>query len=247
MVSRVASLRKRPENGCVLRVLGGPLRGRLLVMPRFERPSLALGTYESHVASELIRRLGPGDHFFDVGANIGYFSLLASKLVGNDGSVVAVEASPMIRPFLHENLGHAAHDNVTVLPIALGASTGTVEFASFELYSTVGHVFTDETPGDAQVDEVDLDTIDRLVTTGTCPAPSLIKIDVEGSELQVLEGCAHVLETVRPQLIVEVRPQTVVAVQALMAAANYDEATLSGGSGNERGGVADVLFTPRFS
>lgn len=194
----------------------------------------------------LASRLVPGDHFLDVGANIGYFSLLASKLVGNDGSVVAVEASPMIRPFLHQNLTHAAHDNVTVLPIAVGATTGTVEFASFEQCSTVGHVFADETPGDALVDEVDLDTIDGLISTGRCPAPSLIKIDVEGYELEVLEGCAHVLDTGRPQLIVEVWPQTAEAVHALMADANYDAITLNGRSGSERSGIADVLFTPRL-
>ena len=62
------------------------------------------GAWEPQVSSFIRDRLKPGDSFIDVGANIGYFSLLASRLVGRGGPVVSVEASPSIHHDLAENI-----------------------------------------------------------------------------------------------------------------------------------------------
>jgi len=70
------------------------------------------------------RRLAPGDAFVDVGANIGYFSLLASKLVGESGLVVAIEPSPTIFAVLESNLARNRAHNVRAVCVAASASTG---------------------------------------------------------------------------------------------------------------------------
>ena len=82
------------------------------------------GVWEPHLTDWIGRRLAPGDAFVDVGANIGYFSLLASKLVGESGRVVAIEPSPTIFGVLASNLARNRAHNVRAVRVAASDSAG---------------------------------------------------------------------------------------------------------------------------
>lgn len=75
----------------------------------------------------MAERLKPGDVFVDVGANIGYFSLLASKLVGPGGRVVAIEASPEVFDLLRRNLELNKAHNVRAVNVAISDREGSLQ------------------------------------------------------------------------------------------------------------------------
>jgi FkbM family methyltransferase len=140
--------------------------------------------WETEVVRELTRALRPGDVFFDVGAFVGAFTLLGSRLVGPAGTVVAFEPDPNARETLERNLAANGVNNVIVAPYAVGDHVGTVRLSASG--DSVGHV----TPtGGIEVEQVTFDSFcaDRGMT------PTVMKVDVEGSEAAALSGS----ETVR--------------------------------------------------
>lgn len=150
-----------------------------------------LGTYEVEMRSAVARVVAPGGVFFDIGAHAGYYSLLASQLVGATGRVVAFEPDTRNLGYLKEHLRLNDAGNVTVVAAAAADVPGTARFAA----EPDGFGGALSTAGSADVATV---AIDRLVETGALPAPNYLKVDVEGAEFQVLCGARRVLRTARP-------------------------------------------------
>lgn len=170
------------------------------------------GSWEPNITAWIGRRLAAGDAFIDVGTNIGYYSLLASKLVGESGRVVAIEAHPEIFGMLEHNLKINGVRNVRALNMAAWDSEGVLS------------VFTDlKDPGvnttvmERWAHEFDLETscevraapLAAVLRADEIKAARLLKIDVEGAEWHVVSGMAALLETCRRDLeiIVEVTPR----------------------------------------
>ncbi len=103
---------------------------RLIVDGRSQtgRIAYATGRYEPAITALIRTVVRPNDAVVDVGANIGYFSLLSSRAVGPDGRVLAFEPAPMVRTALLANLALNRTRNVTVHDVALGAGDGEVRF-----------------------------------------------------------------------------------------------------------------------
>lgn len=225
------------------RVLGGPLRGSRLAAPLRERPSFVLGRYEPHVIREFQHHLRPGTVAYDIGAHIGYCTLVMSKYVSGSGTVIAIEADARNCALLRTNIATNGRHNVHVVESAVGERTGTIEFASFDGCSTVGRIRTDATPSDAVVSTVPVTTIDDMVLNGHLP-PRFIKIDVEGAETGVIAGALGVLAEHKPAIVAELRVgSTLEEVHDLLAPLGYSSRTLNPSSGNAGDGVMDVLFT----
>jgi FkbM family methyltransferase len=169
---------------------------RLCILPQTEKYYWT-GLHELHVQEALQRELRPGAVLWDVGAHIGFTSLIASRLVGPTGRVEAFEPFPPNVERLAGSVGLNGFTNVTVHPQAITNRDGTALFHLHES-SLQGSLVEDPSAAAIKVACETLDTVARRL-----PPPDLIKVDAEGAGLDVLEGGRQFLMTVRPRLIVE--------------------------------------------
>lgn len=174
-----------------------------------QRHIFYFGVWEPNLTSFLTTRLRHGDVFVDVGANIGYFSLLASRLVGRDGQVIAIEASPNIFERLSDNLrrNHAA--NVRSINIAVSDRQGTTKlFLGSD--SNIGQTGTVSRPGSRYECDVATTPLDAILVGTDLGRVRFVKVDVEGAEWPVLQGMRHLLRNGAPDLevFVEVTPKS---------------------------------------
>jgi FkbM family methyltransferase len=158
-----------------------------------------LGKDSSSAAFELYRRFAlPGTAAVDVGANLGVHSLALAKCVGEEGRVYAFEPLPRLCRRMEENLRVNGVDNVRLHEVALGNSLGSLRFDSHADDFNIGKGRVSPSGDTAvQVTRIDhmLHQIDRPV--------SVVKIDTEGHELEVLKGAVNLLERHRPIIVME--------------------------------------------
>jgi FkbM family methyltransferase len=181
----------RPDARVTL--VAGPLAG-LRWFPAASVPACAAGTYEPETQRALAQHLQPGDVMFDIGANVGFFTLFASRLVGAAGCVVSFEPLPASVAWLHRHVAENRTENVRVVEAAVSDGSGERRFAPAPS-NAMGRLAAE---GTLHVSVVTLDdfTVDGL------RAPDLLKIDVEGEEVAVLRGATRLLERRRPTLVV---------------------------------------------
>lgn len=177
-----------------LPILKGPMRGRRwLLHAHGKLTRVLLNSYEPHQTVLFQRLLSEGDTVFDVGAHVGYYTLLSAVLVGPGGKVAAFEPDPENVRDLAAHVRINRLENVTVVAGAVGRESGS---ARLELGPGSGRGRLSK-EGTVEVRTVSLD--DFVVETGL--RPRLVKIDVEGAEMPVLRGARTLLETVRPALV----------------------------------------------
>jgi len=185
-------------------------------------PGYALGTSEPPVQEALQRLVKPGDVAYDIGANVGFFTVLLGRLVGPAGVVAAFEPLAPTAEALRRNAALNGFAHVTVFPNAVGRSAGTVKLALRE-ESTWAKLADATTTGPTL--DVTMVAIDTLVEAGTIRPPSLVKIDVEGAELEVIEGMRRTLLKYRPVVLCEMHGKNA-AYAALMRELGYDLSAL---------------------
>jgi FkbM family methyltransferase len=169
------------------------------------------GLWEPYLTDWIATRLRPGDTFVDVGANIGYFSLLASKLVGKSGTVVAIEASPKTFRMLQQNLGLNRAANVRALHIAVSDKFDLVRvFGGNEHFTGLATICAVGNQERELVVEglVEAAPLSSILEAAEIERARVIKIDVEGSEWKVTEGLRDIFRHGRADLefIVEINP-----------------------------------------
>lgn len=176
-----------------LPIVAGPLRGaRWIPASGGKILRVLFGSYEPEQTALFAAHLGPGDVLFDVGAHVGYYTLLGARLVGDRGRVLAFEPDPRNASFLrgHVRVNRAA--NVTVIQAAAGDTEGSVRFAA-GTGSGTGHV------SEAGGMEVRICRLDDVAAAQDA-LPTHLKIDVEGAELDVLKGAKQTLAAARPTI-----------------------------------------------
>ncbi|MEV0602297.1 FkbM family methyltransferase [Streptomyces sp. NPDC050315] len=167
------------------------------------------GVWEPHLTGWLESRLKPGDVFVDVGANIGYYSLLASHLVGDSGKVVAIEASPTFHKILAAQAATNHCDNLRAVNAAISDHE---EILTFTLASSRNMGANSIVPygGEAESTfEAEARPLADVLTSDEVARARVIKIDVEGAEGAVVRGMEPILNKLRPdaELAIEVTPQ----------------------------------------
>ena len=167
------------------------------------------GHYEPLVTAIVRGILKPGMSFVDVGANWGYFTLLAAALLGGAGHVLALEPDPRLVKILRENVTRNNLEQVTVLPIAAGEKTGTLTLEGYDE--------RDENFGLSRISagsnwsqqtfQVDADTLDKILAEQKIPEVDLLKMDIEGAEALAIPGLKNSLEqrTIK-RLLLELHP-----------------------------------------
>ena len=237
------------ENG-VLRVPQGYAGGlafdlRWLPISHAHVGSIAGGNLESGVQEAMVRHLGRGGVFYDIGANLGFFSLLAAHLSGlEEGRVYAFEAAPDNVDAITVNAALNLIPNVRVIGVAVSdhAGRGRLQVVDDQSWSKLvgygDHPFTE------QVIDVKLVAIDDLVGSGELPPPTVVKIDVEGAELAVLAGMRETIQRHRPAIICELH-DTHAAFADVMDGLGYRVINLEGTVPmREAGASAHALALP---
>jgi len=166
------------------------------------------GVWEPDVAACIRSRLKPGDVFVDVGANIGFDTLIASRAVTETGRVVAIEASPSVFLRLLETLRINGHpSNVRTKNHAAAAERGELKIYSGPQHN-VGLTTTVQREGMRLETSVPAAPLDELLTDEEIARTRLIKIDVEGGEVAVLAGIRRLLADGRTdlELLIELSP-----------------------------------------
>lgn len=149
---------------------------------------------EPHVWRLLQERLGPGDTFVDAGANIGFYSLRAARLVGSAGKVVAVEMMPHTAACLRRNIQASGVANVTVIERALAAHDGEmVEASSDPAKLGQASIAVGKSQTRSLAVAVETARLDTLFPKGWV---ALLKMDIEGAEYEALLGAEDLLERV---------------------------------------------------
>jgi FkbM family methyltransferase len=208
----------------------------LLFSPGGSNAGYLLGTSEPGVQSAMLALLRPGMTFFDVGANVGFHSTLACRLIDPaQGHVVSFEplSENIDRIEINARLNHFAC--VRVMQVALGLHDGEAKFLLSEISSrgsleTAGHA--PSSPAGATT--VQIRRLDSLMRDAHLPPPDVMKIDVEGAEADVLAGAHETLMRYRPVLMIELHG-TNAAVASALEAIDY-RASVLGRSGL----IADV-------
>jgi FkbM family methyltransferase len=205
---RVIETATHPIRHRDLRIMRGSMAGvRINLGGSFLR--YLTGDAEPEVQDALAELIEPGQTVYDVGANIGFFTILCSRLVGPQGKVYAFEPIPENLVTLRHNIALNKLTNVVVVEQALSASTGTAEmfvspWSAFHSLNVDGASKRENHGPDGGQITVATVTLDEFVQGDGISPPDLIKLDVEGAELLVVEGMRATLRSVQPLLLVEV-------------------------------------------
>jgi FkbM family methyltransferase len=181
----------------------GPSEGLWIRLNPRTGQDVQKGIGEPQVQKALVDHLRPGMVFYDLGANIGFFSLMAARLVGPEGRVISFEADPEIAARLRENLVRNRFTHAHVEQKAVWSESANVSFARVDPSTSpdrgLGHVSPNgSAPGTITVEAVSLDQY-----TASHPPPDFLKCDVEGAEVAVFQGVSQLFAGKRPILLVE--------------------------------------------
>lgn len=216
-----------------LPVLSGPLRGARWIPDATVR-SCWLGTFEAEEQERFRRLVRPGMRVYDLGANVGFYTLLASRLVGPTGHVVAVEPLPRNLQFLRRHVALNRAANVDVVAAAVADRPGTGHFTQ-SAGASENRLGADGTLA------VEMTTLPALAER--FGPPDVIKMDVEGAEALVLRGSMEFLARTRPTILLSLHDGTGrEASNAVVRELGYDASVLVGSLPVDI--TSELLLTP---
>lgn len=195
------------------------------------------GAWEPEQTRLIIDMMTPSGIVFDIGANTGYYALLASSAVGPSGQVHAFEMQPAMSAILRRNVRRNGLGNVRVVDAACWSAPGE---AAIEPHGDPGSARLGFFTGGVRVP---LTTIDDYVATAGVSRLDFLLVDAEGADFEILKGAATVLERFRPAVLAEVHHLGAFrgsedAMRAFMARFGYSARTVWGEFSR------DVLFLP---
>lgn len=215
----------------VLPILSGPMRGRLWIAGSGTH-SCWMGTYEREQQALFRQIVGRGAVVYDIGANVGFYTLLASELVGPSGRVLSFEPLPRNLDLLRRHLEINRRGNVVVVNAAIADYDGLGRFSA----STAWSENMLNSDGEIAVSVISLDSYVRAGGR----APTIMKIDVEGAEHLVLAGARSLLRDVRPSILLSIHSaEAREGCLTALKAARYGVRAVGGGESEEN---ASLLF-----
>jgi len=187
------------RDGKIVTLRRGPAAGYRWRHYRCFQPWMAMGLYEPHVAKLISEQLKPGDVFYDIGANAGYFTLVGAKAVGARGKVIAFDPHPFNVKTVKEQVALNELDaTCRVEPLAIAGQEGTLKFVMTGVNANA-HLEDLKAPNltnEGEVIEVRAVRLDDYVAGH--PRPTLIKMDIEGAEVAAVDGARALLSGSNP-------------------------------------------------
>lgn len=191
----------------------GPRTGLEMKLKLPEENEFYLETHDPDVTDLLQKRVRPGFTVIDVGAHIGYFTLLISRLAGARGKVFALEPLPQNAGRLKEHLAHndCVH-NTKVFQLAAAEHNQKEEFLNYGI-ATIGRLSSLES---CAADKsfcrifVECRSLDCLIQDIGVKSLDFVKIDTEGAEFLVLKGMDNLLRMYRPELLIEMHNERII-------------------------------------
>jgi FkbM family methyltransferase len=200
------SLNKAAPQGITeVEIAGGILEGMHMALDLQSEKDYWLGTYEANLQAAARHFIQPGMTVYDVGANIGYISLMAARLNGPNGKVFSFEALPANIQRLEQNRAlNQLEERISIQPAAVVAGSGPVTFFmhhSGAMGKAQGSAGREEEY--QQKIEVNGLSLDNFVYGQNQPLPALVKMDIEGGEGMALEGMTRILKDAPPIFLIE--------------------------------------------
>jgi len=202
---RRALNRAAPTGLTQVKVAGGNLAGFTILLDMQVDKDYWLGTYEPELQSALRELVPPGAIIHDVGANIGYVSLLLAKAAGVSGHVYAFEALPENAERWRMNINlNGMRSRLTLINAAVTQASGLVSFLVHPS-GGMGKVAGSAGREDHYQSEIKVPglSLDEFVYIQGNPPPQVIKMDIEGGEVLALPGMHRVLAEARPLMLME--------------------------------------------
>jgi FkbM family methyltransferase len=189
-------------------VVPSGLAAGLRLVARRADPTFTQGTYELPIQEAIVSNLDAGDVFFDIGANIGFFSMIAARRVGEGGRVYAFEPVGRNAAAIKRN---AELNNLGVIEVfteAVGSHSHRGELLLAHHIGGAALSSVGPPPDLSGATAIDVVALDDAISRRGLRAPSLVKIDVEGAEIDVLRGMPETLRVCRPTIIYEIDDET---------------------------------------
>jgi len=216
--------RLAPSGLTQVKVAAGGLAGYTILLDMQIDKDYWLGTYEPELQAAISALIQPGSVIYDVGANIGYISLLLAKAAGEHGHVYAFEALPENVERWHKNI--ALNRMESRLSLYAGAVTGASGPVRFLVHASdgMGKVAGSAGRADKYQSEVTVPgiSLDEFVYVQGNSPPQVIKLDIEGGEVLALPGMRRVMAAARPLMLVELHgPESSRLAWETLTAAGY--------------------------
>jgi len=212
--------------------------------------TLSLGIHDPQAQRALRALLRGGMTFYDLGASSGFFTVIGARLVGPEGRVYAFEPIPRLADAVERNAAANRLANVTVVRRAVSDRSGPRRLALVgEGDVLTGSHLLAPGAGAAPPGEslpVEAAALDDLVRDGEIAPPDVVKMDVEGAELDALRGMAEIVRGHRPAIVAELHGDQSAFV-ALLAESGYEVVSLERGDGRLLTVNPQVLALPRGS
>jgi FkbM family methyltransferase len=170
----------------------------------FNQREITIGAFDETVLQTTIASLYEGNVFLDIGANVGYLSLIASRCVGSHGRVLAFEPNPFTVKILRKNVERNGARNIAIQQMACCNYSGSTKFfTGTGRHSGLASLSSENAGGTISVN-VKCCSIDEVVAEERLHNVHLIKTDTEGAELSVMLGAQNTIRRFRPKVLVEI-------------------------------------------
>jgi FkbM family methyltransferase len=226
--SRIAPLLRsaishQPGTISPVEIIAGPARGMRIVTDLSVNRAYSVGIYEPENVSIIKHACAAGMTAIDVGAHEGYLTLVMAACVGSAGQVFAFEPMPRNFKCLSQTVAMNNLNNVVLYQMAV--SNGRNAKAKFQISdqsSSMGKLVEDESALAESELEVTVTSLDQIIESGGIARIDFVKIDVEGHDLEVLEGMQGLVARFRPKILIEFHsPDLLLRGHELLAAQGY--------------------------
>jgi FkbM family methyltransferase len=206
------------------------------------------GNYEPETETVFIKHINKNNIVYDIGANVGYFTLLASNLIGKNGKVYSFEPLKKNIAILSKHIKLNSALNVTIYDFAISDINKQITFTDSENTSANTYIHSSSMFKLSPTTQVQARSLDDLIYNNKLLPPDFIKIDIEGAEFDALKGAEKLIKKYQPIIYISTHENHLKGVEEscknFLSNLNYDVTLLS--INNITPGIKDYIAKPKY-